>query len=69
MTIITGNATGCNDKTEITSSCSAGLTIDDDADVTASLSTLVRITGDLTIGGAITDFPRFCGFEGSRRVI
>ena len=60
---LSGNATGCNDKAEITNACSASLTIDDPADVTAALATLVRITGDLTIGGTITTFPDFAALR------
>ena len=60
---ISGNASGCSSKIEITNTCTASLTIDDPADVTATLSTLVRITGDLTIGGTITTFPDFAALR------
>ena len=63
LTNFSGNATGCNEKAEITSTCSASLTIDDPADVTAALATLTRITGDLTIGGTITTFPDFAALR------
>ena len=60
---ISGNAAGCNDKAQITSSCSASLTISQDSDVPGNVATLVRITGDLTIGGAITTFPDFAALR------
>ena len=54
-TIITGNATGCASSEQVTNTCS--FTVDDDADVAPT--TLMRIEGDLTIGGSITTFPVF----------
>ena len=62
-TDISGNATGCSSKTEITNSCSAALTINVPADVTAELETLQGIRGDLTIGGTITAFPTFAALR------
>ena len=60
------NATGCENPTAITSTCSAALTINIPADVTDALKTLVRITGDLTIGGTITTFPDFAALRSWR---
>ena len=60
---ISGNASGCSSQTEITNTCSASLTIDDPADVTAALATLVRIKGNLTIGGTIMTFPDFAALR------
>ena len=62
-TDISGNATGCSSKTEITNSCSAALTINVPAHVTAELETLQGIRGDLTIGGTITAFPTFAALR------
>ena len=60
---IARNAAGCNGTGDITSTCSAALTIDEPADVTVALATLVRITGDLSITGALTSFPNFAALE------
>ena len=62
---ISGNAEGCRSAREIETSCtvSAGLTIQTDEDVPENVAILKRITGTLTIGGTITEFPNFASLE------
>ena len=62
-TDISGNKAGCNNKAEITNTCAAGFTIAENSDVPGNVATLVRITGDLTIGGTITSFPDFAALK------
>ena len=61
MTTISGNATGCSNTTEITNICLTDLTIA--GDIPSNVSAILRIAGDLTIGGTITEFPDFAALE------
>ena len=64
-TTISGNATGCNDNTEIINHCvrTTDIAISVDGDVPTDASTITRIEGNLTIGGTITNFPNFASLE------
>ena len=62
-TTIENNASGCNNKTEITSDCLLELIIDDPTDIPSNVATIQGIRGDLTIGGTITSFPDFAALE------
>ena len=62
-TTISRNKAGCSSKTEITNDCPRDITIAENSDVPGDVATLVRLKGDLTIGGAITTFPNFAALE------
>ena len=59
------NAEGCNSNEEIKMFCtlSAALTITQNSDVPSGSESITRITGNLTIGGTITEFPDFADLE------
>ena len=57
------NASGCNSGRKIRNACLSELTIAKDSDIPSNLKDLTRIRGDLTIGGSITEFPKFLYLE------
>ena len=56
---IASNATGCSSLEEVETTCTVagGFTINADVDVIDNVALLKRITGDLVIGGGITEIP------------
>ena len=60
---IENNKAGCNNKAEIVSDCPRDITIAENSDFPSDVATLVRLKGDLTIGGTITTFPDFAALE------
>ena len=73
-TDISGNATECNTKSQIATDCApslppSGVVIDTDlpigqnTDVPFNVTSITRITGDLTISGTITAFPNFAALK------
>ena len=60
---VSSNIAGCNAVTEITDTCSGSLSISNNSRFPDNEETVVRITGDLTIRGAVSRSPDFRALE------
>ena len=60
---VSSNTAGCNSATQIMNTCSGTFTIRNSEGYPINETTIVRITGDITITGNIPRFPNFASLE------